>query len=32
VFTGTFAEWCGLRQAHKAAHPGGHHTAGDAMT
>src|SRR5687767_6069613 len=30
-FTGSLADWAGLRQNHGAAHPGGQHTAGDAM-
>ena len=30
-FTGTLTEWSGLRQTHGAAHPGGQHTAGDAI-
>jgi hypothetical protein len=30
-FAGTLADWAQLRQNHGAAHPGGQHTAGDAM-
>lgn len=30
-FPGTLTEWAGLRQNHGAAHPGGQHTAGDAI-
>jgi hypothetical protein len=31
IFTGTFADFCGIREPHKGQHPGGEHTTGNAI-